>query len=79
MYKQERYAVRVTATLMQKMNVELSEAVDLDWRREMRELVQGSFLLSPVEAVFPPLGEAFHVTERRAIVPIVGKLDTVGK
>ena len=69
MTKEERNCSFNFAFLMDEMNIERTEAIDLDGCLIIRQLVHLRFMLSPTVAVLPVLRQAFDVGQWGSITP----------
>ena len=58
------------ALLVYKMDIQGFEAIDLNIRMEIGELIQFSLLFPPIVFLLPVLNQSFHLGQWNAIVPI---------
>lgn len=77
MAEQQWNASWAGAFLMNKVNIQIIKSVDSDGGGEMGELVELGFLRTPVEAIFPAVGESFYICQWSTVVPVIGKVHLV--
>lgn len=78
MGEEQRDCTLYIALLVHEMYIQRLEPVNLYSSLEIWQLVELSFLLSPIE-ILPPIGDqSFHVSQRGAIIPL-GLVQLVGE
>jgi hypothetical protein len=63
---------------MEKVDVELPEAVYFNRRSEVRKLVESGFMLAPVVAVFPVGHKPLDVVQGGAVLRVIAEENFLG-
>ena len=69
MGKEQRYCTIYVALLVNEMYVERFKAVHLYGGLEVWQLVEPSFLLPPIEILFPVRSQSFYISQWGTVVP----------
>ena len=66
------------ALLIHEMYIQGIKPIDLYSSLEVGQLIELSFLLSPIKVLFPVCTQSFHISQRCAIIPS-GLVELVGE